>query len=366
MNDVLAHKLHPAILERLKQLRHSSKLPTALLFAGRKGVGKWVIAEQLALELTCLEQPRQDGCRCASCRQVEHFSHPDVHYLLPLPANDKLWPENTTQYLHSRREDPFDDSTAAATQFILLDSVRRFQTNLSRKPSLSQVKFGIISEAERMLPATMDSLLKLLEEPPADTQLIVMTHKPGLLLPTILSRLQRVNFPALSDDFVREYLLEKCEFDSDQVAVFARLLRGSLNGIAELSEGDLLHDRDACWKILQEAFTMSPPNLLVKHGESSQLISRDSVEQTLRQWQMFLRDLLLLKTSTAEESPGDDLCYPDLEPEYRKLVADTNGSGNLFAYLEKVETTLQELRRNVNARMAAFDFLSELAKPAKT
>lgn len=366
MTSLKFDNLHPQILNRLRTLYESGKLPTSLLFAGRKGVGKWIIAEQLTRDLVCLESPRKPDCRCAACRQVSNFSHPDVNYLLPLPADDKEWSLLTDQYLHARREDPFADTTATATQYIPLDSVRHFQTHLSRKASLSPVKVGIVSEAERMLPATMDSLLKILEEPPENTHLILLTDKPGLLLPTILSRLQRVNFPVLSSGFVEEYLRKNYELGEEKVTALARLANGSLNGIAALAEEDIFSHRDVCWKIFSDAFESTAANFVVKHGENAQLTSRDSVEQACRHWQMFLRDAVLLNASSDREGIGAQLFYPDLQSAYDALLHRITNSHKLFDYLEKLETTLQELRRNVNPRFAAMNFLTEIADSAKT
>lgn len=148
------------LIKRLMSLHRKGKLPASLLITGEKGVGKWLMVRELARAITCLESQADVEASCASCRQCRAFSHPDIHYLFPLPGDAKRREKEKSfaSYVEAKESNPFGESPSEVTQFIPIDAIRDFQSSLARKPSLSPHKIGIVYEAERMLPAAMDSL----------------------------------------------------------------------------------------------------------------------------------------------------------------------------------------------------------------
>lgn len=363
-----ASDYQPQVMARLEQAVQAGKLPTSLLFTGKKGIGKWLTAFDLAKTLTCLESETSYCGRCASCRQADSFSHPDILHLFPLPTDEKKATESYYPYLQQKALEPFSPGSDDVTSFVTIESIRAFHTTLSRKASLSRCKVGIINEAERMLPGTMDALLKLLEEPPPQAYLFVVTDQPRFLHQTIISRLRRVPFPEIEPEVIASHLQEQYEFDPQAAEVLSRQSSGSLYQIGEYVEGDYLRLRDVAWKIFSEALELTPVKLRIKYPERGALAVREQVERLLVFWQGFLRDLALLSSlpDDARGSIAPQLVNPDLLEQYVSIGSRLDQPGHLDRCNEKLEQVRLELRRNVDPRMAVFSFLGVLAVPRIT
>lgn len=353
------------IITRLASRFATGTLPASMLLCGPRGVGKWTAAFELARRITCNRPTEAFGCgECASCRQLEQFAHPDVQFLFPLPANENDWDAWYSPYLNSKQENPFSQSAADAKHFIPIEAIRQFQSKLSRRPTLSAYKVGIIYEAERMLPGTMDSLLKLLEEPPASSFLMVVTHEPRFLIPTILSRLQRINLPALEDGFVRTYLESKYSIKDQQLEAMVRFARGQLYDIATILEGDFLQMRGSALEMIETALSIAQPDVYTRLGESAALATREKVEALLRHWQTILRDVLVVQSGSAASTAPDTnsrLLNVDFRERYEVLAEKIGGLERIESLSDRLEAIKGELRRNVNPRMAGLSFLFQLS-----
>ncbi len=355
------------MFDRLTARFVENSLPASLLLTGPRGVGKWSVAFELARRITCAQPGSTHGCGvCASCRQLDQFAHPDVQFLFPLSANESDWGSWIYPYLSGKHENPFSPSAADAKHFIPIEAIRQFQSKLARRPTLSPFKVGIIYEAERMLPGTMDSLLKLLEEPPDKSFLIVVTHEPRFLLPTILSRLQRISLPALDDDFVRGYLQHAYSLRDDQLGAMVRFAGGQLHDIETIMQGDFLQMRQSALEMIEHSLSLTQSEVFIHFGESAWLATREKVEALLRHWQSILRDLMI-SAQESSETPGTThlsrLTNHDFHDRYRKLRSKLDNLEKIETLSDRIEAIRQELRRNVSPRMAALSFLFLLSPP---
>jgi hypothetical protein len=153
-------------------------VPQVLLFHGPRGIGKGLFATQLAYALL----------------NSSKLQHPDLHILHP---------------------DPESDPHPIAT-------VRQLIKETLLPPFEAPCKVFIIHEAEKMLPTSSNALLKTLEEPPSDTQFILLTSQLSALLPTIISRCSKVPFYPVSDEELTHFLLEKHKApDAQKIALLS-------------------------------------------------------------------------------------------------------------------------------------------------
>src|ERR1044072_430302 len=182
------------------------KLPQSLLLTGPRGVGKQRLALWLAQLIHC-EAPGNRGTEpcgnCRACRLVLSLQHPDVHWFVPTELSKRgggtdadkqveLVAEALAEEMAARREQPLYAPVAGLASHPVA-SVRLLLKRLVLTPAMGQRKVFIVGDAERLIPqlgteVAANALLKALEEPPADSVLILTAADPGALLPTILSR----------------------------------------------------------------------------------------------------------------------------------------------------------------------------------
>jgi len=206
----------------LRRAFAADRVPHAYIFAGPDGVGKFKTALEWARLLLCgnpLEKDRTDSVdscgACESCRALDANAHPDFNHiykeLLEFTRDGK---DKTT---------PIDLPIAVIREF-LVDKV-------SARPSLSQRKVFIVSEAEKLNKSSQNSLLKILEEPPGRCCIILLCTRLEGLLQTTRSRCRIVRFGPIDEDIILDKL-SGAGIDRDRSLYFARLAQGSL-GLAQ-------------------------------------------------------------------------------------------------------------------------------------
>lgn len=218
---------HVALRERLLAAVVRGNLPASLLFHGPAGVGKQRLALWLAQALVCAS-PSVNGesCgRCLSCRYAVALAHPDVHWFFPRPRlkdTDPSTDEVVSDYRDAITERANASGLYAApggNEGIYVATVRAIVQLASVSPAMAQRKVFIVGDAERMVPQegsdfAANALLKVLEEPPANTHLILTSSEPGALLPTIRSRVVNVRVAPLSSREVEAFVADPVVADA--------------------------------------------------------------------------------------------------------------------------------------------------------
>lgn len=218
---------HVALRERLRAAVVRGNLPASLLFHGPAGVGKQRLALWLAQALVCASPSvTGESCgRCLSCRYAVALAHPDVHWFFPRPRlkdTDPSTDEVVSDYRDAITERANASGLYAApggSEGIYVATVRAIVQLASVSPAMAQRKVFIIGDAERMVPQegsdfAANALLKVLEEPPANTHLILTSSEPGALLPTIRSRVVNVRVAPLSSREVEAFVADPAVADA--------------------------------------------------------------------------------------------------------------------------------------------------------
>lgn len=246
----------------------SSTLPSSLLFEGARGIGKQRLALWLAQLLVC-ERDEKPCNSCLACRSVLELRHPDVFWVYPRPrlgdsgatTDDVI--EDLAESSSERAQRHGLYSRPSGSEAIYLVSTLAIVAKAAMSPAIGRRKVFIVGDAERMVAQegsdqAANAFLKLLEEPPADTTIVLTSSEPGALLPTIRSRVVSVRVASLADTdvlaFVREPdvklaldLLALPRGDADRVSQ-ARGAPGDLLSVAAISSA-----RAAAVRILEAA-----------------------------------------------------------------------------------------------------------------
>jgi DNA polymerase-3 subunit delta' len=187
--------VHPWNVRLAETLARSlDRLPHAFLLAGPSGLGKTLFAEWLGQLLLC-DEPQPDGgyCgRCRGCRLVRAGSHADLHVVRPEAVYLK---DDSLLSRYALRYPPVDKSKdSKESQAIRVDQIRSVIETSQGRPHTARRRILILSPADRMNINAANALLKLLEEPPPDSHLILTADSPMRLPATIRSRCVRVDF----------------------------------------------------------------------------------------------------------------------------------------------------------------------------
>ncbi|HET7038354.1 MAG TPA: DNA polymerase III subunit [Gemmatimonadales bacterium] len=209
---------HPALLGRLGASIASGRFPQATLLVGPQGAGKQRIALWVGQALLCERGGGTPCGACAECRLAAELKHPDLHWLVPIPRPKATEPakqveeaQETLAAVMAERRQSFRYRPAEGLASHSLASVRLLQRIVGLTPVRGRRKVVILGDAERLVvqeasPEAANALLKALEEPSADTTLILTAAEPRALLPTIRSRVVPIRVGAVGDDVVREFL----------------------------------------------------------------------------------------------------------------------------------------------------------------
>ncbi|MDA8693957.1 DNA polymerase III subunit delta' [Pseudomonadales bacterium] len=208
---------HKAEAEHLSLAYQEQRLPHALIFVGPQYVEKTHFAREFAQFLLCTSPVDGVACsKCKSCQLCMAGSHPD--------------------WLNIEPEEP--------RKVLRVDTIRQVQARLQQTAQQGGNKVCVISPAEQMNENAANALLKILEEPPANTYFLLVAHHASEILPTIISRCQRLSFAIpprqeiinwLSDDFANDKIQQALEKGRGFPGRVYELLNGGIDAQSDES-----------------------------------------------------------------------------------------------------------------------------------
>ncbi|MGQ0715514.1 MAG: hypothetical protein ACT4PJ_17585 [Gemmatimonadaceae bacterium] len=212
---------HTALRARLRTAVRRRTLPASLLIHGPRGIGKQRLALWLGQFLLCELSPSDDApCgTCKACRYASILGHPDLQWFFPRPrlkeADSSLQDvkDDYIEAVKQRAEGGGIYEPPSGLEGIFIRTVHFIVQQAAMTPTLSNRKVFVIGDADRMTPQegsefAANAFLKLLEEPLADTTIILTTSEPASLLQTIRSRVIALRASAITDAEVRAFLMD--------------------------------------------------------------------------------------------------------------------------------------------------------------
>lgn len=267
------------------------RVPHTLLFYGPDGVGKRTLALSLSAALNC-EAGAVPACgQCHNCRMSLQGSHPDVH-------------------------------VTGGESRVLIAEVRELIREMSLKPHTGKWKVLIIENADQIREESANALLKLLEEPPGSTCVILTAETRERLLPTVLSRAMAIRFSALPRDTIEDILVEKFGVSREKARETARLSRGSLS----VARNDLSsREGDADSELVSRLDRLSRLTIPEVLDVASEL-SQKTRQEWARQWTLRAETALVedLTGSPIEQAFGHAMEIALLWDARRMLMANCN------------------------------------------
>ncbi|HSG81779.1 MAG TPA: hypothetical protein VLC48_06005 [Gemmatimonadota bacterium] len=359
---------HEDVKDRLARAISTGRLGQSLLLYGPRGVGKQRLAIWSAAAINCRsDAPRPCG-QCKSCRLAGRLEHPDIHWFFPLPrpkgasqpeALRRKLEDSRADALAERRENRlYLDAEEGATG-IYVAAVQTMRQLAYKAPAMGQFKVLIIGRAESLVPQAANpeaanALLKLLEEPPADTTLILTSDVPGALLPTVRSRVQAIRVPPMPASLVADFLSHSLDLSPAEADRLARLSAGSIGVALELQDEDRERERAEAAVLVRAILDGRPmAHLAVAHGYRS-FGARGSFSRVLAQTRALLRDLLAASTGADPSDPAAIASLGNRESLDQRLLVQA---------LDAVNTAADLADRNVNPQLLVVNFLRQASVP---
>jgi DNA polymerase III subunit delta' len=321
---------HRRLISLVSRAIARQSLPPALLLAGPHGVGKRRMAVAVAQALNCLKpvaaDSQVDACgECASCRRIERGVHPDVIII-----------------------EPGDSGT------IKVDQVREAIDKAGYRPFEARRRVVIVDEADAMVIAAQNALLKTLEEPPSASVFLLVSSMPDALLATVRSRTPRLRFGALSPAEVADALTREHAYDEADARAAAADADGSIGRALEARSVDLTDARNLAQRILEQTARSSDPARRLESAKeltakkSSSASDRDQLAVCLRVLASLLRDLGIL----ANRADPSSLANADLQGPLSRLTAAFDSERAMRAF-GAVDRALAALDRNASPKVVA-------------
>jgi DNA polymerase-3 subunit delta' len=299
------------------------RMPNSLLFSGPEGVGKGEMALVLAKALNC-EQMEDDACEvCSSCKAISGEKFPDVM------------------------------SISAEGNAIKIEQIRLLKQTAYLRPMIGKNRVFIVGEAEKMTEEAANSFLKILEEPPFFSHIILTTHNPYLILPTIRSRCQVLSFSAVSREEMEKILVEK-GYKKEQAKLIPLLVRGNLEQALSLEWEEVQRKRKHAWQLFLFLLRKKDVSDFVRNYTSSKnIFIKEELEEILEFFSSFCRDFMLIREK------GD--CSYLLNPDYKEEIQEEEKLlhfDQLMECLRQIDFTLSSLRKNLNVKLLVSSFFS--------
>ncbi len=222
------------VLDKLQAVAAKNKLGQPFLLVGPQGSGKENTALEFARLLNCAgPKSCTSEKRCESCVKTLSFQHPDVRWICPSPASVD---DAQVQRLYENKiNNQFFSPGFAATSFVRIGdpekpaqlTIRSLIHFLRRRSFQGKYKVAIVADSHRFNPAAANAFLKTLEEPSENTVIFLLTTSTDGMLPTILSRCQKIGFKPWSDEQLEGILIEEGGTDPAKASQVARMAEGN-------------------------------------------------------------------------------------------------------------------------------------------
>ena len=329
---------HRTLLSIVSRAIARDTIPPSLLLTGPKGVGKYLVAQVAAEVMNCRTPVEANGglaidsCGvCSVCNRIQRGSYPDVIELEPTESGS-----------------------------ITVEQIRVVLGQVGYKPFEARRRVVIVDEADMMVAAAQNALLKTLEEPNASTQMILVTSRPGLLLDTVRSRCPQLRFSLLDVEEIIAVLAQRVEVDEVSARSAAVLAGGSAGRAIKVASGELVESRQAALGLLDVVSAAQDDRSRLNGAKyffasKGKRVAPPAIRQEFRvrlgALTSLLRDIELI--SVGARVP---LANADLEEPLKRLAASFSGGRSRQAF-SVVDKALDAIERNVNPKVVS-DWLS--------
>lgn len=316
---------HETAVRMLEAAMRDGRMHHAYLLTGPPHVGKRTLAIQVAQAVNCLGPGEAPCGECDACKRIANDLHPDVRVIAVDP-----------------------EASEGPRTAIGIEAIRDLIGAAHLKPYQGRTRVFIFDEAERMTQDAANALLKVLEEPPPDVLMLLLSADADRVLPTVRSRCQVVEMRPLPIDRVAQILRDR-GVAGDQVDVIARLSRGCVGWAIDAStDPSLLAGVHQRFERIADVIEASLEGRFGYAEELARRFQRDRAagREELFLWLRWLRDILLV-----QQGQQDSIVNVSWRDTLLRQ-ADSLTPAEAVRWLHLVTESIELLDRNANARLA--------------
>jgi DNA polymerase III subunit delta' len=354
-----------ATVRHLRESIAADRLPHALILSGPRGAGKYTLALKLAQTLNCLDPKQTDGLPdycgvCSNCVRIGQATDLEARVDEAIATREELREvdKKETRILIQTHPDVLVIPPDPPQLLIKLGQVRTMIRAIYRMPAEAKRAVYIFTAASFMKEAA-NSLLKVLEEPPAHANIVLLAENLGDLLPTIRSRGSIFRLSAIPLDQIEKLLAERrTDWRSAQRSLVARLAQGAVGQALGFDLEGYLASRADAWLILRNALRDPDYSALFRMTETYRAGAegQEKTSKLLGAMLSLLEDLLLLRSGAPHLVRNIDI-----EKELAAMAPQVS-----LEWIEAAERGVDQvrsgMRRNLLRSLALDAFATDLVR----
>lgn len=357
---------HPHLKARLRAMAADGRVPHALLIHGPAGSGKFMLARAFAQLLHC-RRPTADGepCgECDACLQHSAFNHVDTLYVFPVVKDDKHKAPVSADFMDAFKEfvsrNPWMDFDRWSASFdkknaqpaIYISESDALRSSLALTTARSRYKTVLIWLPEKMNEQTANKLLKLIEEPFADTVFILVSNDASAILPTIRSRCQPLEATRLPDPVMAGWLAERLAMDPTDALAAAHTAEGDMN--RALRQSDATSVSRMFWDLfvglMRKAYTRDVAALRDWANDLAALGREAEIK-------FYAYSTRLIRENFIYNFHRPEISYLTRdEAQFSRNFARFIHEGNAERIVSRMDSAAADIAGNANGKIVNFDF----------
>ena len=351
------------VIEQLRRSVDENRLAHALLITGPRGNGKLAIAIALANYLLC-HKGGGDSCgECPTCAKLKKYIHSDLHFVFPVknrksgekPVSDDYiteWRELLSKGAYFGYDDWLAKLDIDNQQPMIYE---RESNEILHKLSMQSREGGwkvvIMWLPEKMKEEGSNKLLKIIEEPPKDTLFLLVSEEPDKIIPTILSRTQRVEVPRIAQVDIENALQRIYGLGFDEAKAIASQSAGNWEKAEEMLS--LSEEKSRYLELFMQLMRVAyARNIREMKAWSEQVaaLGRERQKRLLEYCQRMIRENFIMNFKSNEM-----LYMSQNERNFSVRFSPFVNERNIYGIMEELSEAQRHIEQNVNAKMVFFD-----------
>ncbi len=350
------------IKERLLTMYRENRVGHAVLFGENEGFGGLALAVAFAQYINCNFRTNQDSCgKCSTCNKFNKLIHPDLHFAMPVNRNKSIAAEKkpvSDMFLSTWREmllhNPYFTEQEwyqkieieNKTGNIGVSEASLILKKLSMMPFENGAKFMIIWLPEKMNQEAANKLLKLIEEPPKDTYVFMVSEAPDKVIPTILSRCQILRLQPIEKEAMFHELISEFDLQDNEAHFWAKISGGSLTKAREMiNDSESTARLDKSLSLLLEGCATKDLQKVISFWEEISLTGRENQKLFLGHILEFLRRSLMISAGSQEIAN-----IPPTRVEFVAFWASKLKPAFYNRAYHLINKAIEDINRNVNSK----------------